>query len=92
MWSGIDSFFSDIWNKITGFFGSVGATAIGPSGVALIPLIANNMRLQYVIGLIAAYIGGFVVTYFFGVPKSAMEPTELQGSGSQAQDPLADFN
>ncbi|MGO1931487.1 MAG: PTS transporter subunit EIIC [Ruoffia tabacinasalis] len=81
-----------IGGAVIGFFGSVGATAIGPSGVALIPLIANNMWLQYVIGLIAAYIGGFVVTYFFGVPKSAMEPTELQGSGSQAQDPLADFN
>ncbi|NRO18783.1 glucose PTS transporter subunit IIA [Lactobacillus helveticus] len=54
-------------------FGHVGAIAIGPSGVALIPLIANNMWWGYVIGLLCAYAGGFVATYFWGVPKTAME-------------------
>src|SRR5699024_3677972 len=81
-----------IGGAVIGFFGSVGATAIGPSGVALIPLIANNMWLQYVIGLFAAYIGGFVVTYFFGDPKTAIETTELQSLDSQEQDPLAEYN
>lgn len=81
-----------IGGAVIGYFGNVGATAIGPSGVALIPLIANSNWMPYVLGLVAAYIGGFVVTYFFGVPKSAMEPTELQGSGSEATDPLAGFN
>lgn len=81
-----------IGGAVIGFFGNVGATAIGPSGVALIPLIANNQWLQYVMGLIASYIGGFIVTYLFGVPKSAMEPSELQGSGSEDIDPLAGFN
>ncbi|XJS09806.1 PTS transporter subunit EIIC [Aerococcaceae bacterium WGS1372] len=81
-----------IGGAVIGFFGNVGATAIGPSGVALIPLISNNLWLQYVLGLIAAYIGGFVITYLFGVPKSAMEPSELQGAGSENIDPLAGFN
>lgn len=52
--------------------GHIGATSIGPSGVALIPLIANGKWFGYVLGLLAAYVGGFLITYFFGVPKSAM--------------------
>lgn len=52
---------------------SVGAVAIGPSGVALIPLIANNLWSVYVFGLLGAYVGGFLLTYFFGVPKEAQE-------------------
>ncbi len=47
-----------IGGAVIGYFGNVGAIAIGPSGVALIPLIANNEWLSYVIGLIAAYLGG----------------------------------
>lgn len=66
-----------IGGAVIGYFGNVGAIAIGPSGVALIPLIANNEWLSYVIGLIAAYIGGFVLTYFFGTPKDAMNSVEL---------------
>ncbi|HBI5897665.1 TPA: PTS transporter subunit EIIC [Listeria monocytogenes] len=62
---------------VIGYFGNVGAIAIGPSGVALIPLIANNEWLSYVIGLIAAYLGGFILTYFFGTPKDAMNSVEL---------------
>ncbi|MBC1934726.1 PTS transporter subunit EIIC [Listeria grandensis] len=59
-----------------GYFGNVGAIAIGPSGVALIPLIANGSWLEYVIGLLVAYIGGFILTYLWGVPKDAMEAVE----------------
>lgn len=45
---------------------SVGAISVGPSGLALIPLIADNNYLYYIIGLIISYAGGFVLTYFFG--------------------------
>src|SRR5699024_6388028 len=55
---------------------SIGATAIGPSGVSLIPLIANGSIFTYIIGLLAGYAGGFVATYFFGVPKDAQKATE----------------
>lgn len=64
-----------IGGAVIGLFGGVGASAIGPSGVALIPLIVNNLWWAYVLGLLAAYAGGFVATYFFGVPKEAMEPS-----------------
>ncbi|EAC4301070.1 PTS transporter subunit EIIC [Listeria monocytogenes] len=66
-----------IGGAVIGYFGNVGAIAIGPSGVALIPLIANNEWLSYVIGLIAAYLGGFILTYFFGTPKDAMNSVKL---------------
>lgn len=56
--------------------GSLGATAIGPSGVSLIPLITNGSIFIYIIGLLAAYAGGFIATYFFGVPKDAQEVKE----------------
>ncbi|MGO5305136.1 glucose PTS transporter subunit IIA [Lactobacillus amylovorus] len=62
-----------IGGAVVASFGHVGAIAIGPSGVALIPLIANNMWWGYVIGLLCAYAGGFVATYFWGVPKTAMK-------------------
>lgn len=81
-----------IGGAVIGGIGNIGATAIGPSGVALVPLIAGGMWWGYVAGLLAAYAGGFLATYFFGVPKEAMEPTELVGSGSEAADPLAEFN
>lgn len=66
-----------IGGAVIGAFGGIGAIAIGPSGVALLPLIANGKWLGYLIGLLAAYLGGFLATYFFGVPKEAMEATEL---------------
>ncbi len=44
-----------ISSVVIGAFGNVGAIAIGPSGVALIPLIANNQWLRIcVLGLLAA--------------------------------------
>ncbi|MER2001985.1 MAG: PTS transporter subunit EIIC [Carnobacterium inhibens] len=75
-----------IGGAVIGLFGGIGATAIGPSGLALIPLIANGKWWGYVVGLLAAYAGGFLATYFFGVPKSAMEPTELIGYDSDEFD------
>ncbi|SFQ06071.1 PTS system, sucrose-specific IIC component [Desemzia incerta] len=66
-----------IGGAVIGLIGGVGATAIGPSGVALIPLIADGLWWGYVLGLLAAYAGGFAATYFFGVPAEAIEATEL---------------
>ncbi|MBC1862027.1 PTS transporter subunit EIIC [Listeria welshimeri] len=66
-----------IGGAVIGFFGNIGSIAIGPSGVALIPLIANKEWLGYIIGLVAAYLGGFILTYFFGTPKDAMQNVEL---------------
>ncbi|WP_085524549.1 PTS transporter subunit EIIC [Tuberibacillus sp. Marseille-P3662] len=48
---------------------NVGAITVGPSGLALIPLIAGGNYLYYIIGLLIAYIGGFILTYFFGFKK-----------------------
>lgn len=61
-----------IGGAVIGWLGQVGAIAIGPSGMALIPLIAGGMWLKYLIGLLAGYAAGFVLTYFFGIPKEAM--------------------
>lgn len=80
-----------IGGAVIGGIGNIGATAIGPSGVALIPLIPDGMWWGYVLGLLAAYIGGFVATYFFGVPKEAMEATTLDGSGSDPDNMLSEF-
>ncbi|WP_103752278.1 glucose PTS transporter subunit IIA [Lactobacillus panisapium] len=69
-----------IGGAVLGAFGNVGSIAIGTSGIALIPLIANNKALIYCFGLLAAYLGGFVLTYLWGVPKSAMIAKNEDGS------------
>ncbi|AEV95884.1 glucose PTS transporter subunit IIA [Pediococcus claussenii] len=61
-----------IGGAVVGGLGHVGAIAIGPSGLALIPLINNGHIMAYVLGLLAGYAGGFVATYFFGIPKDAI--------------------
>lgn len=66
-----------IGGAVVGLFGQVGAIAIGPSGAALIPLIANGRWLGYVLGLLAGYAGGFLATYFFGIPKEELEKEKL---------------
>ena len=66
-----------VGGAVIGALGSIGATAVGPSGVALIPLIANGKWLGYVFGLLAAYAGGFIITYFFGIPSDAKKETSL---------------
>jgi PTS system sucrose-specific IIC component len=77
-----------IGGAVLGAIGGVGATAIGPSGVALIPLIADGQWLSYVLGLLAAYAGGFVLTYFFGVPAEAMRASEIKGAPTSTMDAL----
>lgn len=52
---------------------TVGAVAIGPSGLLLIPLIANGQWLWYVGGLVISYFMGFVLTYFFGYNDKLLE-------------------
>lgn len=67
-----------IGGAVIGGIGHIGAKAIGPSGVSLLPLISDNMYLGYIAGLLAAYAGGFVCTYLFGTTK-AMQQTDLLG-------------
>lgn len=62
-----------IGGAVIGALTNIGATAIGPSGLALIPLIANGRWMGYIFGLLAGYAGGFVATYFFGIPKDRLE-------------------
>lgn len=69
-----------IGGAVIGAIGGIGATAVGPSGVALLPLIADGKWWGYALGLLAAYVGGFIATYFFGIPAEAMEATEIETS------------
>ncbi|MET7686241.1 PTS transporter subunit EIIC [Streptomyces sp. NPDC005423] len=60
----------------------VGATAIGPSGWALFPLLAGNRALSltaaiYAGGLLTGYLVGFLATYAFGL--SGIAPRGEQG-------------
>lgn len=66
-----------IGGAVIGMIGNVGAIAIGPSGAALIPLISDGKWLGYILGLLVAYAGGFVATFFFGIPKDRLEKEEL---------------
>lgn len=56
----------------------VGATAIGPSGWALLPLVTGPggqgySIAVYALGLVAGYVAGFVATWFFGFPPALLE-------------------
>lgn len=66
-----------IGGAVIGMIGNVGAIAIGPSGAALIPLISDGKWYGYVLGLLAAYAGGFLATFFFGIPKEQLEKEAL---------------
>src|SRR5699024_8116404 len=44
---------------------SIGALTVGPSGLALIPLIPHGNYLIYMVGLLISYIVGSVLTSFF---------------------------
>lgn len=47
----------------------VASVAFGPSGITAIPLIIPGKIMSYVIGLFISYVAGFVITWFFGIPK-----------------------
>lgn len=66
-----------IGGAVIGLIGNIGAIAIGPSGAALIPLISDGKWVGYVLGLLAAYAGGFLATFFFGIPKEQLAKEEL---------------
>lgn len=60
------------------FVAPFGATAIGPSGWALLPLVDSSKGqgyaiMAYVIGLVAGYVAGFLFTYFFGFTPELLE-------------------
>ncbi|MDR0568050.1 MAG: PTS transporter subunit EIIC [Spirochaetaceae bacterium] len=57
---------------ITATVGDVGALALGVSGVVMIPLIANGMWMWYFAGLLASYLGGFLLTFFFGYKEEML--------------------
>ncbi len=46
-------------------FAKVGAVATGPSGLTALPLIIPTDMLQYLLGLILAYLFGFIFTHLF---------------------------
>ena len=46
-------------------YNHVSVLAIGPSGIALLPLINQNFS-AYILGLLISYIGGFCLTILFG--------------------------
>lgn len=51
----------------------VGAISQGVSGI-MAPLIMNSgSRVSYLIGLFTAYLGGYIITYFFGVDEENIE-------------------
>lgn len=61
--------FGGIWMSVN----KIGALAVGLSGEALIPLIADGKYLQYVIGLVISYVAGFAITWFWGFKESMVE-------------------
>ncbi|BAK20821.1 hypothetical protein, partial [Melissococcus plutonius] len=38
-------------------------------------MIANGKWWGYVLGLFASYLGGFILTYFFGIPQDKLIAT-----------------
>ncbi|OTN75349.1 hypothetical protein A5886_000419 [Enterococcus sp. 8G7_MSG3316] len=78
-----------IGGAVIGALSTIGATAIGPSGMALIPLIANGRWLGYIFGLLAGYAGGFVATYFFGIPKDRLAAVQSLDTTSTTTAPQA---
>lgn len=57
-------------------FGNVGATSQAVSGILMLPVIADQKWFIYAGGLLLSYAAGFVLTYFFGVPKEAEQPAD----------------
>ncbi|RCX18990.1 PTS system IIA component (Glc family) /PTS system IIB component (Glc family) /PTS system IIC component (Glc family) [Fontibacillus phaseoli] len=62
---------------VIGYFGNVGAIAIGATGLEMLLLIADGKWWIYLLGLLTAYFFGFLCTYLFGVPKEARLPKEV---------------
>ncbi|WP_432090401.1 PTS transporter subunit EIIC [Streptomyces sp. NRRL F-5630] len=72
----------------------VGATAIGPSGWALFPLLAGNRGLGataavYGLGLLAGYGVGFAATYLFGFDSATLAELNTDARPTPAAAPTA---
>ncbi|SED07011.1 PTS system IIB component, Glc family /PTS system IIC component, Glc family [Streptomyces misionensis] len=70
----------------------VGATAIGPSGWALFPLLAGNRgpgptAAVYAGGLFTGYAVGFLATYLFGLPAATRRSGGLPHKGVPPEEP-----
>jgi sucrose PTS system EIIBCA or EIIBC component len=59
--AGLGAGFGGAWVMLT----QVTASAWGPSGLVALPLMQAGSMLNYFIGIIIAYIGGFILTQFF---------------------------
>lgn len=66
--AGIGAGFGGAWVMMT----HVLANAWGPSGLVAIPIMKPECMLNYFIGLVIAYIGGFVVTKIFIKEKDVL--------------------
>ena len=51
----------------------LGAVTQGVSGLFGALIVVPGTQLQYTIAMVAAYIGGFVLTWFFGVDESRID-------------------
>ena len=51
----------------------LGAVTQGVSGLFGALIVVPGTQLQYIIAMVAAYIGGFVLTWFFGVDESRID-------------------
>jgi PTS system sucrose-specific IIC component len=61
--------FGGIWMSVN----KIGALAVGLSGEALLPLIADGKYLQYFIGLLICYAAGFTITYTWGFKEEMVQ-------------------
>ena len=69
---------------------SVGSSAIGPSGWAMLPLLNGNAGFGtavgiYILGEVIAYIAGFALTWFFGFTPARL--AELNAEESEGPVP-----
>lgn len=51
----------------------LGTVSQGVSGLFGLLIVVPGTQLYYIIAMVAAYVGGFVVTYFFGVDEKRIE-------------------
>ncbi len=51
----------------------LGAVSQGVSGVFGVLIVQPGQQIQYLLAMLAAYIGGFVCTYFFGVDEERID-------------------
>ncbi|MGL4800618.1 MAG: PTS transporter subunit EIIC [Cellulosilyticaceae bacterium] len=52
------------------------ATAWGPSGIVAIPLMQPSSMIHFVIGILIAYVGGFIITQLFIRPEEIAKLNE----------------